>query len=150
MGKVILDNCDNSRVNNLKGSESQTVSGWIFDSLTNGPWNSNACSGASWHGWNGGSSGIEEGSISTTLNGSGKAILDFGNCHSVGTVVAYKNGVEIATIGASATDKIEFEFSDGDVIKMTEFSGIIQFNDLEIVKCTQGEKIHILLFTNST
>ena len=76
--------------------------------------------------------------------------MDFGNCHSVGTVVAYKNGVEIASIGASATDKIEFEFNDGDVIKMTEFSGIIQFNDLEIVKCTQGEKIHILLFTNCT
>ena len=76
--------------------------------------------------------------------------MDFGNCNWRGTVVAYKNGVEIASVGASATDKIEFEFVDGDVIKMTEFSGIIQFNDLEIVKCTQGEKIHILLFTNCT
>ena len=75
--------------------------------------------------------------------------MDFGNCGNYGKVVAYKNGVEIASIEASATDKIEFEFSDGDVIKITEFGGIIQFNDLEIVKCTQGEKIHILLFTNS-
>ena len=66
--------------------------------------------------------------------------MDFGNCNGGGTVVAYKNGVEIASVGASATDKIEFEFNDGDVIKMTEFKGIIQFNDLEIVKCTQGEK----------
>ena len=137
LGKVILDNCDNSHVNNLKGSESQTVSGWIFDSLTDGPWNSNACSGASWHGWN---AGAAEGSISTTLHGSGKAILDFGNCNWGGTVVAYKNGVEVASVGSSATHKIEFEFVDGDVIKMTEFSnGILQFNDLEIVKCTQGK-----------
>ena len=63
--------------------------------------------------------------------------MDFGNCNGGGTVVAYKNGVEIASVGASATDKIEFEFVDGDVIKMTEFSGILQFNDLEIIKCTQ-------------
>ena len=65
--------------------------------------------------------------------------MDFGNCNGGGTVVAYKNGVEIASVGASATDKIEFEFIDGDVIKMTEFSGILQFNDLEIIKCTQGK-----------
>ena len=75
--------------------------------------------------------------------------MDFGNCNWGGTVVAYKNGVEIASIEASATDQIEFEFYEGDVIKMTEFGGIIQFNDLEIVKCTQGEKIHILLFTST-
>ena len=150
---LILDSCeDNSHVNIPKGSQAQSFSGWIFDSINNGPWNANnvnknKCSGASWYGWNGINGGIDVGYISTTLHGSGKAILDFGNCHSVGTVVAYKNGVEIATIGASATDKTEFVFSDGDVIKMTEFSGIIQFNDLEIVKCTQGKKIHILLFT---
>ena len=75
--------------------------------------------------------------------------MDFGNCNKQGIVVAYKNGIQIASVGASATSKVEFEFSDGDVIKITEFGGIIQFNDLEIVKCTQGEKIHILLFTNS-
>ena len=74
--------------------------------------------------------------------------MDFGNCHSVGTVVAYKNGVEIASIEASATDKIEFEFVDGDVIKMTEFSnGILQFNDLEIIKCTQG-KYFVIYYYN--
>ena len=75
--------------------------------------------------------------------------MDYGNCNGGGTVVAYKNGVEIASVGSSATDKIEFEFIDGDVIKMTEFTGgILQFNDLEIVKCTQGEKINILLYTS--
>ena len=138
---LILDSCeDNSHINNPKGSQSQTLSGWIFDSISNGPWNSNKCSGASWYGWNGENKGIEVGYISTTLHGSGKAILDFGNCNWGGTVVAYKNGVEVASVGSSATHKIEFEFVDGDVIKMTEFSnGILQFNDLEIVKCTQGK-----------
>ena len=75
--------------------------------------------------------------------------MDFGNCHGGGTVVAYKNGVQIASVGGSATYRIEFEFSDGDVIKITEGYGIIQFNYLEIVKCNQGEDINILLFTNT-
>ena len=127
----------NSHVNNLKESETESVSGWIFDSITSGPWNHNGdyydsiCSDASWFGWKGGS-GV--GSIITTLHENGKAILDFGNCNKQGIVVAYKNGVQIASVGASATSKIEFEFSNGDVIKISEvYSAIIQFNDLKIV-----------------
>ena len=64
--------------------------------------------------------------------------MDFGNCNWRGTVVAYKNGVEIASVGSSATHKIEFEFVDGDVIKIKAFGfAIIQFDDLKIE--LQGE-----------
>ena len=60
--------------------------------------------------------------------------MDFGNCNKQGIVVAYKNGIQIASVGASATSKVEFEFSDGDVIKISELNAaIIQFNDLKIV-----------------
>ena len=52
----------NPNVNNLKGSTSQTVTGWTLDGLTNGPWNTAGASigCSSWFG-----SGIngEDGSI---------------------------------------------------------------------------------------
>ena len=89
------------------------------------------CSGASWFGWKGGNA---VGSILTILHGSGNAILDFGNCYKGGIVVAYKNGEEIASVGASSTHKVEFEYSDGDEIKISELDkAIIQFNDLKIM-----------------
>ena len=60
--------------------------------------------------------------------------MDFGNCFKRGIVVAYKNGEEIASVGASSTHKVEFEYSDGDEIKISELNGaIIQFNDLQIM-----------------
>ena len=97
------------------------------------------CQLASWFGWkNGGGSS----SISTTLHGSGKAILDFGNCNKdwrdMNYVSAYKNDIELASVGHSATHKVEFQFSDGDVIKIKAFGfAIIQFDDLKIE--LQGE-----------
>ena len=129
----------NSHVNNLKGSKSTTVSGWTFTAVKKGPWNLVAakwgCTEASWFGF------VYPGdaSISTTLLGKGKAILEFGNCHSGGNVAAYKNDVELSSVGAKTEDQIEFEFQDGDVIKITEHNtAIIQFNDLKIVGCSSG------------
>ena len=81
-----------------------------------------------WLGW-----GSIEGSISTTLHRKGKAILDFGNCWSEGSVAAYKNGVELLSVGVKSEDQVEFEFEDGDVLNITEYYGIIQFNSLKIV-----------------
>ena len=64
--------------------------------------------------------------------------MDFGNCNKQGIVVAYKNGIQIASVGASATSQVEFKFSDGDVIKISELNAaIIQFNDLK--KFLQGK-----------
>ena len=64
-----LTGCENSQVNNLKGSNSKTVSGWTFNSVKYGPWNKDpamwGCTKASWFGWN----YPGEGSISTTLHG---------------------------------------------------------------------------------
>ena len=65
--------------------------------------------------------------------------MEFGNClETGGQAVAYKNDVELASVGAFSTAiKVEFEYHDGDVIKISELNmAIIQFNDLEIVECT--------------
>ena len=69
--------------------------------------------------------------------------MEFGNCYTGGKVVAYKNDVEFASVGASSTVKVEFEFHGGDVIKMSELNmAVIHFNDLEIVECTLGRDGH--------
>ena len=126
----------NSQVNNLKGSKSKTVPGWTISGVKNGPWNiENAaqwgCDKAFWFGWD--HPGAT--SISTTLHGKGEAILDFGNCNAMGDVTVYKNDIKLSSVGAEKVDQVEFEFHDGDVLKITENQGIIQFNDLEIVEC---------------
>ena len=132
---------------------SENVSGWTFTDVKKGPWNQNAnywgCAKASWFGWDWPGAA----SISTTLHGKGKAILEFGNCHGRGDVTVYKNDVEISSVGAKKEDIIQFEFSDGDVLKITEHNtAIIQFNNLEIIGCSSGMKIFydITNFYNST
>ena len=127
----------NTQVNNLKGSNSKTVSGWTISGAGNGPWNLSKyipCTDeAPWFGWK--YPGVT--SISTTLHGKGKAILDFENCNAypTGDVTVYKNDIKLSSVGANKGDQVEFEFHDGDVLKITENQGIIQFNDLKIVEC---------------
>ena len=127
---------------------SENVSGWTFTDVKKGPWNQNAnywgCAKASWFGWDWPGAA----SISTTLHGKGKAILEFGNCHGRGDVTVYKNDVEISSVGAKKEDIIEFEFSDGDVLKITEHNtAVIQFNNLEIIGCSSGMKIFYVILT---
>ena len=136
--------CDaNSHVNNLKGSKSEYVSGWTFNSITRGPWNKDSeatgyeCSKASWYGWD----HPGDASISTTLHGTGKAILEFGNCQNAGNVNAYLNDKELSCLGARMVDQVEFDFQDGDVLKITEEYGIIQFNGLKFISCSSGKNL---------
>ena len=125
-----------TEANNLKGSTSQSVSGWTFSGVSHGPWNYesyNQCSAANnvcWFGWGGG-----DGTISTILHGNGRALLKFGNCHNENLVKAFKNDVEIGRLEGHTTAQIEIEFQDGDVIKISEHTAVVQFNDLSIVEC---------------
>ena len=126
----------NSQVNNLKGSKLETVSGWTFNGVKYGPWNENAtqwgCAKASWFGW----TWPGEASISTTLHGKGKAILEFGNCHKMGNVFAFLNDVKLSSVWAKKETQVGFKFNDGDVLKISEYNhAIIQFNNLRIVGC---------------
>ena len=75
--------------------------------------------------------------MNTTLHESGRAILDLGNCNNKGMVVAYKNDVELVSLSAYETNHVEFEFQDGDVITILEHGGVIQFNNLSIVGCSE-------------
>ena len=133
-----ISTCDNSHINELKGSISKDVPGWTFDGLNYGPWKQNAanwgtCSKGSWFGF----AYPGDGSISTVLNGNGKAVLEFGNCWTTGKVAVYLNGNEIASVGAKGEDQVEFDFQDGAEVKIVEHGEcIIQFNDLHIIECS--------------
>ena len=79
-------------------------------------------------------------SISTTLHGTGKAVLEFGNCLD-GKVVAYKNDQEIQSAGKKSDAKVIFDFQDGDELKIQEeseswTSGVIKFKSLDFISCS--------------
>ena len=95
-----------------------------------------------WYGWIGypEASG-NVGSISTTLSGSGRARLDFGNCHDTGTVKAFLDGQEIGSADALIPHKVvEFNFNPGSVLRISEYDvAVIQFNNLEIIDCPSSK-----------
>ena len=101
---------------------SEKVSGWTFTDVKKGPWNQNAnywgCAKASWFGWDWPGAA----SISTTLHGKGKAILEFGNCHKMGNVFAFLNDVKLSSVSAKKEAQLEFKFNDGDVLKISEYN----------------------------
>ena len=121
----------------LASTISNTVTRWIIDcddGVWTKPWNN--CQ--NWYGWG---SYHEVGSIATTLIGSGRARLDFGNCYGFGTVKALLDGQEIGSADAFISHKVvEFNFNPGSVLRMSEYGeAVIQFNSLQIVDCPTGK-----------
>ena len=80
-------------------------------------------------------------SISTTLLGRGKAVLEFGNCGKGGTVTAYKNYFKVSSdIGAEKFEKVVFDFEDSDVLRITlNGPAVIHFSDLKFISCPSSE-----------
>ena len=109
---------ENFHLNNLlKSTSKSTANGWKVD-CNDGVWKTPSYRDCkNWFGWK---SNTPVGSISTKLNGSGQARLDFGNCHYEGQVKSFKNDVEIASLEGHTWAQIEIEFQDGDVIRLTE------------------------------
>ena len=105
------------------------------------------CAGYSWYGWN---PNDKKASISTTLHGEGKAVLEFGNCWESGEVIAYKNNVEIYRADAFDAVQVEFIFQNGDELKITQNGdGKIQFSDLRFDWCSSKEPEYIDCDANS-
>ena len=86
--------------------------------------------------------------ISTTLHGTGKAILHFGNCWENGIVSVYKKEkgsgsdfIKLNSTNGPGVTEVQFEFKDGDVLKITEHGdAIIQFNEIKFEWCSKGKK----------
>ena len=130
------------KVNSLKHNKEQSVPGWTFD-LISGPWNSDpsnygTCSGSPWFGWG---HRVSQGSIKTTLYGSGHASLTFGNCWTTGTVNLYLDGTKISSAGPNSMKTATFDYSNGNELKLDEINtGIIRFEDFISNSC-EGKQI---------
>ena len=147
--KTILSaGCElNEHLNELAKGNMKSSEGWIVD-CDAGSWQDNPHSVSktctNWFGW------IYPGvcSISTIMNGYGRAELDFGNCHSSGKVTAYIDGKEIGSASAQDGSKIvQFEFGYGSKLDIIEDpTAIIQFNSLKTIECNLKPQTGAMLF----
>ena len=78
-----------------------------------------------------------DGFVKATFKGSGKGVLDFGNCYSTGFTKVYLNDTEIGSAPANESSKvINFNYTTGDTLKITEEQiGIIKINSLHLQAC---------------
>ena len=90
---------------------------------------SRQCGMDTWFGYNYGRS---VGSVQTTFQGTGKAVLNFGNCYQSGRVIVYLNGKEISRAhGNTLRKEVEFQYSKGDLLRIEEVHvAIIKINSL--------------------
>ena len=131
----------------LIDSKSNNVSGWSIVAK-NGVWNNERSSCSEWYGWN----HPENGTISTTFNGKGHALLEFRNCNEWSdpfTINVILDGSEIAKSHSDTkqetheTVNIGFHYHDGSKLEITEIGkGIIELTKLEITYCEPGIFLH--------
>lgn len=98
------------------------ANGWITDSsILNNDYE--PCEyGNTWYGYN---SGGPVGSIWTTFEGNGNGTLSFGNCYSRGNVKVFLNENNIAEATSSQRKEVVFDYSVGDVLKISEYNWAI-------------------------
>ena len=94
--------------------------------------------GTNWFGW---SAHAKVGIVSTTLQGNGKATLDFGNCWDTGEVKVYLNDEVVASAQKNTPSKtVSFNFHDGDILKLRDEgpNSKITINDITF-SCISGK-----------
>ena len=117
---------------NFASMESMQKSGWIFDiSHSNDPNYVLTCGTSTWYGYK---YGVNIGSVSATLVGSGTATLKFENCYYNGRVTVDLNGNDIAYADAYPSEQeVTFKYSSGDILTIKEHPmAIIKLNSLKL------------------
>ena len=117
---IFLD-CRDKNLSNIHQNHTLPANGWFTNSITlNGDYFKNQCDlGNTWYGYN---SGNTVGAIWTTFQGNGTGNLSFGNCYSHGKVKVFLNENSIAEATPSQRKDISFDYSVGDVLKISEFN----------------------------
>ena len=84
------------------------------------------------------------GDITYKFSSSGSGNLTYGNGENGGWVRIYLNDVEIASKGAKGTANVEFDYSEGDILKIWELNAIINIHSL----CADftGSYFEVLIF----
>ena len=66
--------------------------------------------------------------------------MKFGNCWKNGEVTLYQNGVKLKTVGDFGDAAVEFEYEDGNEIKITATGyAILFFQDFKEFLCEEVE-----------
>ena len=118
-----------------RSKEEMETNGWEVSATAGYPSEANnvCMAGGTWYGFTGGST---IGSISATFIGSGRATLDFGNCYNNGLVTVYVNEIEVARASETYPEitsvQATFDFTPGDVLRISEDFAIIKLNSLHI------------------
>ena len=75
--------------------------------------------------------------MKTKLIGRGKGKLDFGNCWKHKGVVKVSLDGNVIASAQNGTEKVvEFDFTDGNELKLSEENyGVIMFNSFEVLNC---------------
>ena len=133
--KFIGQTCLDDGLTNIANKNVMTANGWTVDVYysndTPNNWYSSNCNSGTFYGY---CYGNYIGSVTASFKGSGKATLDFGNCHTAGVTKAYLNGKEIAQASTLTMSKeVTFTYRPGYILKLDEQKhGIIQLNSLKL------------------
>ena len=128
---------DNRHVNDiLQYTSTKNIPGWEID-CTYGTWDGTGRinTGHTCKNWYCFKQWDPVGSIKTTLCGNGRAKLDFGNCWTSGIVKVFVDNTEIASAKSNtASKRVEFDYNDGNELKLVEQNtAIIMFNSFEVL-----------------
>ena len=108
--------CNDNDITDLSNQIVMETKGWVFDVDYSMNIQYHAqCGGDTWYGWS--YPGV--GSVKIELIGSGQVTLNYGNCHK-GDVNVLLNDKVISSAKANVKNVlVSFNFSNGDVLKLT-------------------------------
>ena len=132
--------CKGGRTFDLSNENAMRLSKWEFDITQSNEGYDGSCKlGDTWYGF----SYPGSGSVEIKLEGSGVVALNVGNCFKRGVVKVFLNEMQVGLANAEVKfkDIDEFQFSDGDVLKIVEEDAIIKLNAMEI-KCPRTTSKH--------
>jgi len=123
------------KLNDFSSAEVMEQNGWKIDAKNSmDPHYSEWCGTETWFGY---TSSDAIGYVEATFVGKGRATLTFGNCNKEGSVVVKLDGKEISSAKAKTLEKVEFQYSQGNTLRIEEINtAIIKLNSLSMV--TEG------------
>ena len=91
------------------------------------------CGNDTWFGFYVGYGRGSVGTVSTSFKGRGFGILKFGNCWTHNEVEVYLNNYKVSSaLGNVRMKEVQFHFSPGDKLQVTEDGAIIKLHSLSI------------------
>lgn len=123
-------------LNNFGSVKKMKANGWVFNAkklnFKNKRYGTGVPAGSFW-GFRGGKPALE---MSTTLKGSGKLLVVYGNQHNGGVVKVFLNDEQIGIAGRRKLYQyVETPFKDGDVLKLGEYNTAVMVVTRVLIDC---------------